>query len=377
MSLCCVTQILDPTSDLQRERVLFIFRTDLFDKSSESPSDFRWGMDWLNQEKYEVSSINAPRRQRRSGYRLLFWAPDWFLAKTLRIGLPIEIYPMFRDQINSVDHIVCANDQISLAILWWRMLGKLNGKKIHCVVMSLPERVKNPNVPKFVNAFVAHLLRHAYSILTLSQAVREEFQEVFGIVRSKIHPIYFGVDPDFWSTATRDRADNVPFALAIGNDLNRDYESLVRALPSGIPLKIVTQQKVEVRGLEAGQNIQIMNEWLTNVEVRELYRKATLVIIPIKPVSSESTGLSTILQAMACGAPVITADGRTIRELFEANGTCVFYKAGDSRDLAVQIRRLWNSSSEKEKLARKAGKHVGEEFTSAKLAGRISTALSS
>ena len=368
---------LNHVQNLHKQKVLFIYRTHLLDESPENPGDFRWGMEWLDRKLYEVSSINVPRRQRRSGYRLLFWPPDWFFAKALRIGFPIEIYPMFRQKLGSVDHIVCVNDQISLAILWWRMLGQLKGTKIHCVVMSLPERVKSPHVPEFVKAFLVRLLGYASTVLTLSKTVHQEFEEVFGVDRSKLYPIYFGIDSGFWSPSDHGVGNFEPYALAIGNDLNRDYETLIRALPPGIPLKLVTQQKVDLKGLEVAQNIEKYGEWVSNLEVRELYRNATLVIIPVKPVLSESTGLSTILQAMACGAPVITADGRTIRELFEFSGACAFYKAGDRGDLAAQIRRLWENGPERKRLAGIAEKLVDEEFTSESLSGRISEALSS
>ena len=359
-------------------KILFIYRTNLLGAGRGTPNDFGWGIEWLDPNQYQVSSVNAPRRQRRTGYRLLFWLPDFLSARTIRIGLPLEIYPLFRDQISAADHIVCVNDQISLGLLWWRMVGKLRDKKIHCVVMSLPERITQYQVPRPLVGFIASMLRRADSVMTLSDAVHPEFEASFGIERRKLTSVYFGIDNGFWEQrgSRNPDPDAEPYILAVGNDDNRDYNTLVRGLPPGIPLKIVTKKRVRLVDAAKSSNIQILGDWVPSSELRTLYQKARLVVIPVVPVSSESTGLSTILQAMACGTPVVTADGRTLRELFEKRGACEFYRAGDPLDLSRAIRRLWERPDELNRISETAQSLVRQEFTSKALADRISSVLS-
>lgn len=365
------------TAVSEREKVLFIYRTHLLKEGEHGPKDFLWGSEWLDRSKYDVSFINVPRRERRSGFRLLFWLPDWLFARKTRIGLPLEIYPMFRLEILSARHIVCVNDQISLAMLFWRFAGRLKNQKLHCVIMSLPERVKNPSFSSLGRRVSFELVRRADSVLTLSDSVHHEFKHVFQVDPRKIRSIYFGVDTDFWVPSEQTRPGHRSFVLAIGNDLNRDYSTLIRAIPDEIALKIITQQKLGNEELWQKPNIEILNQWLSNREVRALYQQATFVVIPVKKVSSESTGLSTILQAMACGTPVLTADGRTIRELFEDSEACMFYEAENERSLRSNIIGLWENKDKSAQIGSHGLDLVRRTYSSQQLAGRLSDVIRS
>ena len=361
----------------EREKVLYIFRTHLLEEGDGGPNDFRWGSQWLDPKTYDVSFINVPRRERRSGFRLLFWFPDWLFARITRIGLPLEIYPMFRTEILRARHIVCTNDQISLAMLFWKFAGRLKKQKLHCIIMSLPERVMDPSFSCLGRRVSVELVGRADSVLTLSDSVHGELEHVFGVDPRKIRSIYFGVDTDFWAPSEHTTKGDPPYVLAIGNDLNRDYSTLIRAIPDEIPLKIVTQQKLGKKRLWQKPSIEILNQWLSNEEVRALYQLATFVVIPVKKVSSESTGLSTILQAMACGTPVLTADGRTIRELFQASEACEFYEAENESSLRERINALWANRDKGHRVRLHGLDLVRRNYSSQQLAQRVSDAIQS
>ena len=365
------------SAEREREKVLYIFRTHLLEGGDRGPKDFRWGSDWLDSKTYDVSSINVPRRERRSGFRLLFWLPDWMFARMTRIGLPLEIYPMFRTEILSARHIICTNDQIGLAMLFWRVVGRLNKQKLHCIIMSLPERVKDPRFSSLARRISFELVGRADSVLTLSDSVHSELEHVFRVDPRKIRSIYFGVDTDFWAPSEPSTTEDRPYVLAIGNDLNRDYSTLIRAIPDEIPLKIVTQQKLGKERLWQKPSIEILNQWLSHEEVRALYQLAAFVVIPVKKVSSESTGLSTILQAMACGTPVLTADGRTIRELFQDSGACEFYDAENESSLREKINELWRNRDTSHRSRLRGLDLVRRIYSSQQLALRVSDAIQS
>lgn len=214
-------------------------------------------------------------------------------------------------------------------------------------------------------------------MLTLSDSVHRELEDVFHVDPRKISSIYFGVDTEFWFPGEQRRPGYRSFVLAIGNDLNRDYSALIRAIPDEIPITVVTQLQLAKEMRWQKSNIEILNQWLSHEEVRALYQQATFVVIPVKKVSSESTGLSTILQAMACGTPVLTADGRTIRELFEDSGACMFYEAENERSLSSKIIELWENKDKSSQIGSHGLGLVRRNYSSQQLARRISDVIRS
>lgn len=118
----------------------------------------------------------------------------------------------------------------------------------------------------------------------------------------------FGVDPAFWSPGgTRE-----DFVLAIGNDPRRDFSTLLAAAPDiAAPIRIVTRLPLP-EPLPA--NVAVMRgSWhdraLSDADIRDLYRRAACVVVPLYD-SLQPSGQSVTLQAMACGTPVVLTQTR-------------------------------------------------------------------
>mgnify|MGYP002830208598 CR=1 FL=1 len=102
---------------------------------------------------------------------------------------------------------------------------------------------------------VGQILRHIH-VVTISKAEQNHLARLFP--EQKIRYIPFGVDTDFWKPAlVVEKSEN--YVLAIGNDVNRDWKTLVNAWDESLPqLKLVTDLHVP----PAPSNVEILNgDW--------------------------------------------------------------------------------------------------------------------
>jgi glycosyltransferase involved in cell wall biosynthesis len=159
-----------------------------------------------------------------------------------------------------------------------------------------------------------------------------------GRLAGRVHVVPFGVDTGYWSpgdgTSTRE-------VLAIGTDGHRDWETLVRAAGEiGAPVRILTRHPRPDR-LPANVTWEPA-DWhrllLSDDEVRELYRRAAVVVVPVKDVPQPS-GQSVTLQAMACGRPVVLSRTRGLwaPDALRDGENVVLASPGDPGELARSV----------------------------------------
>jgi len=346
-----------------KKKILYIYRYDALknilhdDGSLTGPAEFLWGMRDIDRTQYDVRCINAPRLEKRKGIRKAFWIVEFVFGKTTKIGMPLEIYPMFQKELQWADEIVCVNDPISMAILAWRWCGFLRGKKVHCFIMSLQERIKYFRWFRPAVWLVSMLLRQADSLMTLSDFVHGDFIHDYHLDQKKVKTVYFGIDTDFWYPAEETSEDS--FLLAIGNDMNRDFATLVDALPDDMELKIITKKKVDIKG----KRITLLSQWMTDDDVRVMYHKALAIVVPSTALKNESSGLSCALQTLACRRPLIISDAPPLMEVLKDTEDCLFYKAENSDDLREKIQSLRKNRDLRAHLAHNGYETVIHRYT--------------
>lgn len=123
---------------------------------------------------------------------------------------------------------------------------------------------------------------------------------------------------------------NSPFLLHVGNNIPRkrldvllDVFAAIRAQDPDLRLVQVggpwpTNCNEQIARLGVGQSVTQVRG-LTRDQLAELYRRAAAVLVPSE---AEGFGLP-VIEAMACGAPVIASDIETLRE---AGGDAALYR---------------------------------------------------
>ncbi len=183
------------------------------------------------------------------------------------------------------------------------------------------------------------------------------------IPQSKIRPINRGTDQRFWHYIPC-KTDMISSA---GMEM-RDYPTLVKALkPLNIPCHIATGvQRGElfntVRSLyemdEIPEHISIGRKSLE--ELRELYARSRFVVVPILPTDSDN-GLTTILEAMAMGKPVIYSKVQGQVDIVKDGITGIPVRPEDPDAMRNAIVELWNNPRLAAEMGREARRYIEQE----------------
>lgn len=182
----------------------------------------------------------------------------------------------------------------------------------------------------------------------------------FRIPPDRIQVNCFGVDEHFWCPG--EKKEDKGYILSIGNDSNRDYEVLLRAAENiSQPIKLVTRRQLPAN---LPDNVELLyGSWHTQAlddhGLRDLYRKASCVVVPLKE-SLQPSGQSVCLQAMACGTPVVLT--RTAG-LWETRGLCnntnvLFVQPNEEKDIVNAVKHLARDQQLNDKMCREGRNYV-------------------
>jgi glycosyltransferase involved in cell wall biosynthesis len=180
--------------------------------------------------------------------------------------------------------------------------------------------------------------------------------------------IPFGVDHEFWVPAEPDGANGGgEFILAVGSDIQRDYDFLIKAWKPEYPrLKILTNLRID--GRLPGNVERVRGEYheggISDEELLELYRKAEWVAIPLKP-SPQPSGQSVALQAMAVGKAVLITEspGTWDSETMIAGKNWVAHRAGDIYHFRTLAEKLMRESAWRRGIGNEGRRTAIEHYT--------------
>ncbi len=199
-------------------------------------------------------------------------------------------------------------------------------------------------------------VRRARRIVTPSRTTAEDLKRLFGAVEERIHVIPNGMHPEFTATGdpeaderARARLDVArPYLLHVGNHKpHKNAEGLLKAYQLMVhdgrgpvpPLLMVGgfSQDGELAKRAAAMGLGGRIRCLGHVErsqLAALYRGATTFIYPTL---YEGFGLP-VVEAMACGVPVVAGDIPAVREV--AGDAVIRVNPREVVELGAAVRRL-------------------------------------
>jgi glycosyltransferase involved in cell wall biosynthesis len=188
--------------------------------------------------------------------------------------------------------------------------------------------------------------RTAARIIAVSQFGRDEVHAVFGVPLERIAVVYHGVERSF-SPGAPDRLPNDlkagHYLLFVGDPIGEPrknfsllYDAYRRAWPSGgaPPLVVAGPRAPQLDGVVHAGNFADDLAARSNGALRALYRGALMLAMA----SYHETFGMPMLEAMACGTPVIASQASCLPEI--AGEAALFAPPDDASAWAAAIRRL-------------------------------------
>jgi len=201
---------------------------------------------------------------------------------------------------------------------------------------------------------VRHSVRHAARVIVTTAATAERLRAVEPAVAARTRVVPLAADPAFRVApdpdAARARAAALvgvdPFVLVVGrHGLVKRHELAVHAFAVHVPrparLVVVERQSSGQRLAALARRLGVADRvvWIPHVELPDLVGLFQAAAVLLQPSIYEGFGLP-VVEAMACGCPVVASDLPTLREVVGDAGLLV--PAGDvdgyGRALATLIR---------------------------------------
>jgi glycosyltransferase involved in cell wall biosynthesis len=250
------------------------------------------------------------------------------------------------------DAVLSTSDPANIAAVSARALGRLPVAAI--VVSNIDHANALAEQPALVRPFLRKVLAAAYrsadAVIGISTGTSESLRELTGLPAERITTIHNPVPVDVIAAKAHDPAPHpwledpaVPVVLAVGKlKPQKDYPTLLRAFVrarSQRPLRLLVLGEGELRSdleklaRDLGLSEHVCFEGFVENPFSYMARVAVLVL------SSRWEGLSnTLLEALACGCPVVSTDCPSgPREILEHGTYGQLVPVGDEAALAGAI----------------------------------------
>jgi glycosyltransferase involved in cell wall biosynthesis len=241
-------------------------------------------------------------------------------------------------------------------------------------------------------------VRTAAHLLTDSQATRDDLVRLYGADPARVTVAHLGVDPTLEPVCEAGRLAHVqrkygitgPYLLYVGTlqprkNLLRLIEAFARIAggPGGSnaqcevpPLQLVLAGKkgwlskdILAHPVELGiEGHVVYPGFIENADLAALYSGARLFVMP----SLHEGFCMPVLEAMACGAPVVCSNASSLPEV--AGDAALLFDPLDVEAMAAAIERALGSEELRRKMARRGSERV-KAFTWARCARQVLTVL--
>jgi len=263
-----------------------------------------------------------------------------------------SLLPSLRD----ADAVVATTTPTAIGLALWRRVGLLRRPVVGIVsgIVNQPWR-RTRRLTTLPLLRQMHLALYGGGELNPLLAVDSRLVE-------RLHVVGFGVDTRFWTPDADPVSDEV---FAIGNDGARDWNTLVRAahdIPATVRILTRSAPPRTLPGNVLWGEADWHGQLLSDGEVRDLYRRARAVVVPVRDVPQPS-GQSVTLQAMACGRPVVLTRTRGLwdENMLRDGGNVVLVPPGDSAALANAVCQLISIPERATEIGRQAREDVARD----------------
>jgi len=212
-------------------------------------------------------------------------------------------------------------------------------------------------------------------VIAVSGGMKKDIMNCYPIPSSKISVVYNGIDPSVYARREEGRVleslgIRKPYALFVGRLTRQkgvfDLLEASRKFLPGTQLVLATGKPDEPgilddlkRAVRGRKDVVWINSMLGQKDTIALYSGAAVAVTPSV---YEPFGI-VVVEAMACGAPVVASAVGGIREIVESGRSGLLVPPADPPALAEAVNRVLTDNTLAQKLASNARSRVERHFT--------------
>lgn len=322
--------------------------------AGQVPDRWPYGLNHLSQHFPEVDSVRPPTgtsailarlaRKTCGGYQWILpglsAASDIAIAWDERTGLPVA------NRLGGTMPVI-------FGVIW----------------LTEPSRASH-----WTDRIARQAFRRCSGVWALSSAQVPVVRECWPIDRARVHHLLFGVDDTFWTPSGEPQRGRV---VVVGNDRHRDHGTAIRAvqlakqvLPD-VKIHLITRQPLDVPA-DLGRRSPL----LSHPELRAAYETANVCAVALQP-NIHCSGITTVLEAMACGRPVVVTDTPGMRDYVTDRLNGLLVPPGDPSAMADAIADVIRDPDLAAGLARAGRAQVEAVFNTTAQAARLAELITS
>jgi glycosyltransferase involved in cell wall biosynthesis len=242
--------------------------------------------------------------------------------------------------------------------------------KLHDLIFQFDPDSHRPLNIAFLKTLMPRFLRAARAIIAVSECSKRDAVRLYNIPPDKIRVIYEGVDPHFAPVIDATKLSEVRakyklpdrFIVHVGTiEPRKNLPLLFEVIaPSDQHLVIAGKlgwltEPILARVKELGLEDRVtFTGFVADEDLPALISAATLLAMPSK---YEGFGLP-VLEAMACGTPVIASNAASLPEV--GGDAALYARPNDAASWAQLIDRVWNDDELRSSLREKGLKQAAK-----------------
>ncbi len=250
-------------------------------------------------------------------------------------------------KLNKYDLIVSHGMQSGIVICLFRRLFRTKAKHLVFDIgsfSSASEAGAKLKLMQFASKSIDSLIYH-------TGTQKDYYAGFFPWLMDRIHFVRYGADLDYYQGCESNDSSSEKYMLCIGYS-KRDWDTLIAAyqmVDTDVKLRLVGRVEEKYKGIDGIEQIP----FIPITELKEQIAGSVAGVLPLESFNY-SFGQMTLLQQMAMGKCVITANVPSVRDYTSDMETAVLYEAKNPVDLAEKMKLVLDDSTLRRNIGEKA-----------------------
>ena len=317
------------------------------------PDRYQYGFNRLEKYGFKITFCRFPRWK-------ILQKVDSICSRLFKLTFDPYYFIFQLKHFLTADVIINPLDYEGLTLCWLRKynLFGLQKKKHIFVAVWLPGLVQTCTKSQLQR--FKELLATVDICMYYCENAKNILKTHLNIPEYKFEKIHFGVDKDFY---TEQHVPENNFILVPGSDSYRDFEILSeigKALPDET---LYLASHIKIKKSTPPSNVHYLN-LKYNRELLDYYRKAKLLLIPIKKDCPTSCGSSVLMESMLLEKTVVVTSTEYMKETVHNGKTAILAEPNSAQSIIDTIKTLNQNHALRKMIGKNARVYALTHFTS-------------